>query len=207
MDTTITRNVYTYGELSTDAQERAIELLCGEAWEYLDSDMVSEEINGWFAFQASGNDAGCVTDKEIKNVYGVTIEWRVSYSQGDGAAIGGRLRREDAPNLAWPDGIDGVCTTITNLGWTRLDNIVVVNEDGDEDDIYNASQALWDAASSFLEALCRKLYRQATDLCETYTGKEYVLDMYENCYGNQRRFTVDGEYEDWAFWSDEDGGK
>jgi hypothetical protein len=51
MKVTATRDVYTYDELPPDAQKRALELLRNEAWESLDSDMVTEDLSAEYVIE------------------------------------------------------------------------------------------------------------------------------------------------------------
>lgn len=91
---TITR--YSFEELSPEAQEKAL-----EAWRYslhmeipdylLEESMLEElarEITG--AYDLPGAD-------DLK------ISYSLSYSQGDGVSFSGRVNKETAPGLSWPD--------------------------------------------------------------------------------------------------------
>ena len=81
MKISATRDVYTFAELSPAAQDKALENLSNVAWECLDSDMVSEDINGEFIYRATNGDGGVASRKELFDKYGIRIYWSVSYSQ------------------------------------------------------------------------------------------------------------------------------
>jgi hypothetical protein len=198
MKVTATRDVFTLNELDPAARDKAIEHLRNDAWECLDSDMVSEDLAGWFAHIANGNDNGVMSVKQLADKYGIRIYWSVAYVQGDNASISGYLDRATSPNLAWRDGITGIRVTSSNRGWSHVEDVYV-----GENQNYATDETQWEAARKLVEDLCGKLYRQARELCEAYTSEDYVLDMYENCYGNRRRFTATGDYAPHSFWTDE----
>jgi hypothetical protein len=203
MKTTRTRNVFTFSELSPDAQEKATELLCAAAWENLDSDMISEYLAGHFAYLADGNDCGIMSVKELADKYRVRIYWSVSYSQSDDAQIDGVLSRDYHPNLAWPDGIHTIRVTARNMGWSSVSNVYMLDADG------QPGSETWDSdiihvAYQFVMELCQQLYRAARTECEHATSKEYVLETYADYFGLTRRFTADGDNAPFEFWSDDE---
>ena len=203
MKVTATRDVFTLSELSLDAYDKAVEQLCAEAWECLDSDMVSESLAGHFAYLADGNDSGVMSVKELRDKYRVRIYWSVSYSQSDDAQIEGVLSRDYHPNLAWPDGIHTIRVSTNTYSWSRATDVYEIDEDGSEGThTHNAN--LIDAANEFVLELCQKLYRAARAECEALTGKDYVIDAYANYYGLTRRFEADGTVAPCEFWTDDE---
>jgi len=192
------RNVFTYDELEPDAQQRALEVLCTEAWESLDSDLVAEDLNGWFLYEATGTHPGGLTKKELLDKYGVRIYWSVAYSQSDHATIEGKLHKSDTPNLAWPDDVIYARIHSTNYGHSRVE---CVETDGEN--VYHGP--LFDATQEMITQLNSKLYRHARDTCEAYTDKDYVLNAYNECHEAVRRFTDEGDFANTAFWTDENG--
>jgi hypothetical protein len=202
MEITRTREVFTFSELSPEAQDKATELLCAEAWECLDSDMISEDLAGTFVYWATGEHPGAITTKQLGTDYRIRLYWSVSYSQSDNAQMIGVLSRDEHPNLAWPDGIHTIHVSSRNFGWSYATDVYEIDEDGGEGQ-YTHNAKLMEAANDFVIDLCERLYREARSLCEAHTGKNYVLDAYENCYDLTRRFTVDGEYAPYEFWASE----
>jgi hypothetical protein len=198
MKVVATRNVFTYDELEPDAQQNALGLLCEQAWLNLDSDQAAEELNGWFVYFAAGDDAGCVGSKQVSDKYGVSIEWSLSYSQSDYAAISGKLHRSDLPNLAWPEGVTYARIYTTNYGHSRVECV-----ETEEHTQYQGP--LVDEVHDMITALNSNLYRQAKAICEAFLHPDYVLEMYRHYNGYQRRFAADGAYADRAFWTDENG--
>ena len=192
------RDVFTYWELSPEAQQKAAEMLRTEAWEHLDSDMITEDMNGTFVEWATGEHPGCISVNDLRNEHGVRIYWQVAYVQSDHTSIEGYLDRETSPNLDWPENVTAIKMTVSNLNNTIIGTVYV-----GEDQEYCHDPKVWDQAEEMIGKLNRKLYRLAQSLCESYTDEEYVLDMYANCYGFQRRFTEAGEYAPMEFWQDE----
>lgn len=203
MEITRTRDVFTFSELSPDAQEKATELLCAEAWECLDSSDISDNLADRFAMWADENSLGAHSVKQLAEKYRVRIYWSVAYSQSDDAQIDGVLSRDYHPNLAWPDGIHTIRVTARNMGWSSVSNVYMLDADG------HSGSETWDSdvihvAHQFVMELCQRIYRAARSECEWATSKEYVLDAYANYYGLTRRFTADGNYAPTEFWSDDE---
>jgi hypothetical protein len=200
MKVTATHNVYTYDELPPDAQNRALEVLRNDAWESLDSDMVAEDLAGYFDKLATGSDGAVLSRRELADKYDVRIYWQVAYTQGDFAAIEGYLRRSDLPKLAWPNNVEAIRAVTTGHGTTSYPSHVIV---GDDNEIYEG--ATFEAAANMIQGLNRKLYRFARQQCEAYTSASYVLDVYRDIYELTRRFTIDGNYAPTPFWTDDNG--
>jgi hypothetical protein len=198
MKVTATHNVYTYDELPPDAQKRALELLCNEAYESLDSDMIAEDLAAHFIYLATGKYEGVVSRKELANKYGVSIEWSVGYSQSDHAAISGKLYRYDLPNLAWPEGVTYARIYTTNYGHSRVECVETA-----EHTQYQGP--LVDQMRDMITELNTKLYRYARQQCEAYTSAEYVIETYNECHELTRRFTDEGEFAPTPFWTDDNG--
>lgn len=200
MKVTATRDVYTYDELPPDAQQRALEQLRNDAWESLDSDMVAEDLAGYFDMLATGSDGAILSRRELETKHGVRIYWSVAYSQSDHASIEGKLNRSDLPNLAWPEGVTYARVRSSNYGNSIVECIET------DDDAYIEHGDLYDATQEMITKLSRKLYNYARQQIEGYTSAEYVLDAYRECYELTRRFTIDGDYAPAAFWCDDTEG-
>lgn len=202
MKITATREVFALNELSPDAHDKAVEHLCAEAWDCLDSDMITEYLAGHFAYLADGNDCGVMSVKELKDKYRIRIWWSVSYSQSDNAQIDGVLSRDYHPKLAWPDGIHTIRVSANTYSWSRATDVYEIDENGDEGG-HAYEPKLIEAAGDFVLDLCQQLYRAARTECEAATDKDYVLDCYAG-YGLQRRFTADGSVAPVEFWADDE---
>jgi hypothetical protein len=204
-DITITRRVFTFDELSPTAQDRAYGLLHAEAWENIDSDMVSEYLAGKFANMADGSEPndGCygggLNEDQLKDRYGVKIYWSVSYSQGDHASIDGVISRDNHPKLEWPDGIHTIRVKSSNRGGSIITDVYGIDDDGDES-AEVSDPKLFDAACYFVSDICDTLYQAAVAECECYTSREYVIDTLAGYY-DPRRFNADGTYAPSEFWA------
>jgi len=196
---TATRQVFTFDELSPTAQDRAYDLLCAEAWENIDSDMVSEYLAGKFANMADGSDDGVLTENELKDKYGIRIFWSVSYSQSDHASIDGVISRDIHPKLEWPDGIYTIRVKSSNRGNSIITDVYGIDDDGGEG-AHVFDPKLFDAACYFVSDICDTLYQAAVAECECYTSREYVIDTLTSYY-DPRRFNDDGTYAPSDFWA------
>ena len=97
-EVTRSRRVYCYDGLSIPAQSRAREV--AREWlsrevDYIDMTDTMRRI------AATVLGADTLPD-------GVTVDYSLSYAQGDGARIVGRINREDAPALPWPANVSHV---------------------------------------------------------------------------------------------------
>lgn len=194
----VTRPVFRFEELSPTAQDRALEVLREQAWECLDSDMISEDVAFMFAITANNKwDNGVLSEKELKDRFGVRLYWDVSYSQSDNGQIDGYLDRDICPDLAWPNDVRAIRARSNNFyGSTVVD--VFVGDDYD----YAREQADWDAARDMIANLNGDIYDWARKACETYTSAEYVIDQYQ-ASGLPYQFDEDGNHAPMMFWEAE----
>lgn len=202
---TITRRVFTFDELSPTAQDYAYGLLCADAWDQIDSDMVSEYLAGKFANMADGSEPndGCygggLNKDQLKERYGIRIYWSVSYSQSDHASIDGVISRDIHPKLEWPDGIHTIRLYTSNLGNSIITDLYGIDDNDGGDGAHVSDPKLFDAANSFVRDICDTLYQAAVAECESYTSREYIID---NLSANDpRRFNADGTYAASEFWA------
>jgi len=197
MDVSVTRAVYRFEELSPTAQDRALAVLRWQAWECLDSHMVSEDIAGRFAETADSNyEGGVLTRKDLKDRFGVSLYWSVSYSQSDGGQIEGYLDRDICPNLAWPNDVRAIRARSNSYRGSTVVDVFV----GDDYD-YAREQADWDAARDMIANLNGDIYDWAREACETYTSAEYVIDQYQ-ASGLPYQFDEDGNHAPAMFWEE-----
>ena len=203
-DITATRRVFTLDELSPTAQDRAYGLLHADAWDQIDSNMVSEYLAGKFAYMANGDHAddgyygGGLNKDQLKDRYGVNIYWSVSYSQGDGASIDGVISRDNHPNFNWPNGIHTIRVKTSNLGNSIITDLYGIDDDGGEG-AHVSDPKLFDAANSLVRDICDTLYQAAVAECECYTSREVIIDRLSA--DNARRFNDDGTYAPSDFWA------
>lgn len=192
---TVSRTVFTLDELGPDAMGRAIENLREEAWEQLDSDMVSEDLAGRFIELATGEWVGATSKTALKDGYGICIYWQVSYCQGDTAYVEGYLHRHETPNLAWPDNVIYANITRSGRDWASIEYVTT----DDERDHYHGDE--YDATVKMVNDLNDQLYREARKLVEGYMDDDYVVENY-NASGVMRRFDDNGQYAPAMFWAE-----
>jgi hypothetical protein len=202
MEITRTRQVFTLDELSPAARDKAVEAMCAEAWECLDSDMVSEYLAGQFAHWSDGNGCGVMSKRELKDKYRVRIYWSVGCLQSDNAQLDGVLSRDYHPNLAWPDGIHTIRVTTNTHSWSHATDVYELDDDGSEGR-HTMNAKLIEAANDFVLELCQRLYRAARDECEHATSEEYVVLVEQERHGDRRRFDADGNIAPYEWWRDE----
>jgi hypothetical protein len=173
-------------------------VLAQDAWENLDSADVSDWLAGVFLTWATGElQYGEITAKQLTEQYGVRIFWSVGYVQSDHAAIEGKLHRSDLPKLSWPDGVTFAHVYSTNLGNSRVE--LVETENGT---LYHGE--LFDATVEMITELNRDLYRIARDHCESMTDPDYMLEVIGDHL--PRRFTAEGQFAPYEYWSDDTEG-
>ena len=194
MDISVTRAVYRFEELSEDAKWRAIEVLSEQAWDDLDSYMVSEDLTTRFAWEAANNDGGPYSRKAFRDRFGIDIEWSVGYSQSDYAAVTGYLDRVECPHLAWPNDVRAIRVRSNNYHGSTVVDVFV----GDDYD-YAREQADWDAASEMIANLNRTIYKWARQACEDYTSTDYVI-FFIQASGVPYQWNEDGTQAPAIFW-------
>jgi len=171
---TVTR--YSFPELGESARETAIKRVQERLWEWLDSDLIKEYLSDDLLEQL-GSDA-----EELE------IQFSLSYCQGDGVALYGRLYK--CKSLAWPEGVAYLELTKNSWGahYSHYNsfNVTAYDEEGYELglDISVIEKQLRD--------LCRELERNGYSYIEAETSRESAIDYLENNTGDE--FTIHGDY-------------
>jgi hypothetical protein len=195
-DITVTRQVYLLAELDDTARTAAIELLRNENYENIPSDMISESLNGQLVYLLTGEWVGDITDKELKRLSGLTLEWRLGYCQGDGVAIYGEIYNDYATQLTWGDAVYTKLTRNSHGHHYAHPNCFTVELfDGDGDIIKDN-----DAIADELRDICRKLERYGYAEIDNYTSEPYVIELL-NDNPTPRIFNADGTLAPSQFWA------
>lgn len=122
------RRVYCYDGLSPDAQARAREV----AREWLSREVDYIDMTGNMEQHA----AILIGADTLPD--GLTVDYSLSYSQGDGARIVGRINREDAPALPWPANVSHVTARPFDSHYCHYNTVELTfhttDNDGFEDD-------------------------------------------------------------------------
>ena len=197
---TVTRDVYTFAELSSAAQEKALEKVRTDLHDWIDDNQITDHLNGELYYALTGKHDGQISKKELTTRVGLIIEWSLSHCQGDGVAIYGTLNSDDAPNVNWHGASTATFTRNSRGNHYSHEHCMTValfsyDEAGYEID------ADKDTTEKFAEQfrdLCRELARSGYAEIEYLTGEQSALDHLE--WHEPRRFTESGEYAPIEFW-------
>jgi hypothetical protein len=177
---------YTFEELEDSAKERAIEKMTSRLWEWVDYDLIKEYLEEDLWEKLGG------VSKDIK------LALSLGYSQGDGVAIYGRLHKENAPNLLWPEGVENVNLERNSWGahYSHYNsfNVDFYDEEYNEVSPYNTDGNLRDdfnAMAKSIRDICKSLEDQGYKYIESDTSRESAIEYLENNYSEE--FTIDGD--------------
>lgn len=199
---TVTKTVFTLGELSDTARQNALARMTDLMYGYIHSDEITEYLNGELAAILTGECVGDISSKQLEKRLGLKIEWSLSNSQGDGVAIYGTLNSDDAPKLEWGNGTTATLTrnSLSNhYSHERCINVSVFryNEDGYEIDSDCPENEQF---ADQIRDICRQLAQYGYDQITTLTSEEAIHGYLDG--GDARRFTENGDFAPTDFWSD-----
>jgi hypothetical protein len=83
---------YSFSELNEEARDKAIEETRSRLLEWLREEEITDYLEGKLE-----EDLGSLPED-------ITIAYSLSYCQGDGVALYGRIYKSEAPDLSWPEG-------------------------------------------------------------------------------------------------------
>lgn len=195
-DITVTRQVFALDELDDTARTAAIELLRNQNYENIPSDMISEGLNGQLVYLLTGEWVGDITDKELKRLSSLTLEWRLGYCQGDGVAIYGEIYNDYATQLTWGDAVYAKLTRNSHgYHYSHRNCFTVELFDGDGDTINDNG-----VMANELGDICTKLERYGYAEIENFTSEAYVIELLNN-NDTPRIFNADGTLAPSQFWA------
>ena len=195
-DITVTRQVFALDELKDTARNAAIELLRNQNYENIPSDMISEGLNGQLVYLLTGEWVGDTTDKELKRLSGLTLEWSLSSCQGDGVAIYGEIYNDYATQLTWGNAVWAKLTRNSHgYHYSHRNCFTVELFDGDGDEI-NDNGVMADE----LGDICTKLERYGYAEIENFTSEANVIELL-NDNDTPRIFNADGTLAPSQFWA------
>lgn len=156
---------YSFAELNEEARENAIE----NAQRYLHEWLSEREITDYLEGKLE-EDLGSLPEE-------ITIAYSLSYCQGDGVALYGRIYRKEAKDLAWPEGslyVDLERTSLSNhYSHYNTFNVVVRDEN---DELVELESAIEDQ----LRDLCKKLEKLGYRYIENETSRESAIRFLED---------------------------
>lgn len=185
---TTTVTVYTFDELTEEAQEKAIEGIrekkSGPWWDSFDNDTIGEEILYTFADKIGTpgrekfgpGDFPGITDVELRG-------WDLD--RGQSVDFAGRLTPDNAPALPWVDGMDAV-----DVGERGYRHGVVCQWDYETEGTPEVRQAAEDAMEQAIRDAMSDARKAGNDAMEYMTGEESAREWIE---ANGPEFTEDGE--------------
>jgi len=197
---TVTRNVFTIRELPDKAG--ALEQVRTDLYDYVESDEITDHLNGELYYALTGTHDGQISKKELTKRVGLTVEWSLSNCQGDGVAIYGTLNFADAPNVNW-HGADAATFTRNSAGnHYSHENCMTValfsyDEAGYEID---ADKETTEKFAEQFRDLCRELARSGYAEIEYATSIDAAYEYLDN--NLPRRFLEDGSYAPTEFWGE-----
>ena len=158
---------YSFAELNEEARENAIE----NAQRYLHEWLSEQEITDYLEGKLE-EDLGSLPTN-------LTIAYSLSYCQGDGVALYGRIYREEAKDLAWPEGshyADLVRNSLSNhYSHYNTFNLEVSDENSDPIDLSGS------AIEDQLRDLCKKLetlgYRYVENETSELSAIQFLTDQ------------------------------
>jgi hypothetical protein len=134
---------YSFSELNEEARDKAIADTRNRLLEWLREEEITDYLEGKLE-----EDLGSLPEE-------ITIAYSLSYCQGDGVALYGRIYRKEASDLAWPEGayyVDLVRNSWSNhYSHYNSFNIEVSDENSDPIDLSGS------AIEEQLRHLCRRL--------------------------------------------------
>jgi len=171
---TVTR--YAFSELSSAAQERAI-----TDWR---NDKASEDSSWWLTPLLEEH-----LDNELgNNTSDLKIYYSLSYCQGDGVALEGRITPESAPLLTWPAG--AAYAYIKHSGryyHERSFSLTVETDEGDEIEGKPVEVLL-----NQLRDVCVSLEKIGYKALEEELEESSIREQIESC--TDADWTADGKY-------------
>lgn len=158
---------YSFSELNEEARDKAIADTRNRLLEWLREEEITDYLEGKLE-----EDLGSLPEE-------ITIAYSLSYCQGDGVALYGRIYRKEASDLAWPEG--SLYVDLERNSWSNhyshynSFNVVVRDEN---DELVDLSGS---AIEEQLRHLCRRLetlgYRYIENETSELSAIQYLNDQ------------------------------
>lgn len=157
---------YAFNELSSQAQERAIEKIRESESENYPQELLSEIMNQQASYLLAGHYDGLAKD--------LNLYYDLSHSQGSGVAFSGEIFKEQAPNLTLPEN----CYRVVIKHSGRY-----YHEYSFDIELYDIDYEEIEESESVLEQLrdiCRQLERYGYKWEENYFSDTNMKELAEN---------------------------
>jgi hypothetical protein len=154
---------YSFSELNEEARDKAIADTRNRLLNWLSEEEITDYLEGKLE-----EDLGSLPDD-------ITIAYSLSYCQGDGVALYGRIYKSEAPDLSWPEGshyIDLVRNSWSNhYSHYNSFNVELSDENDEPIDLSGSS------IEKQLRLLCKKLETLGYKYIERETNEISALQF------------------------------
>jgi hypothetical protein len=158
---------YSFSELNEEARNKAIEETRNRLLEWLREEEITAYLEGKLK-----EDLGSLPED-------ITIAYSLSYCQGDGVALYGRIYKSEAPDLSWPEGscyVDLVRNSWSNhYSHYNSFNVELSDENDEPIDLSGSS------IEEQLRHLCKRLetlgYRYIENETSELSALQYLTDQ------------------------------
>ncbi len=190
----VTNKVYTFDELSEDAQERAlgeIVRVLEQGWDSGDNEDVRDTIVYTFAQKLHSPGWHTFGPVDFPGVDGVTVDgWSMDRYQA--LAMTGTLTRDNAPALPWNDDIDHVVLKGWRSDSTSVDVIATegesTHEESDPDGTPLSPRFLRSALKQVVHEALSEAWADGEREADYKTSTEYARELATDQY----EFNIDG---------------
>ena len=160
---TVTR--YSFEELSPEAQEKAL-----EEWRYsLHRDLPEYFLEEAMLDQLAREITG---DYELPGAEDLKISYSLSYSQGDGVSFTGRVYKDKAPGLSWPDSAAYAEFSRGSHHYSHAYTVAPELFDAEEEEI---SDGIEEFRESYLK-ICRNLEKYGYEWIEEWASEAHARE-------------------------------
>lgn len=154
---------YSFSELNEEAREKAIDDIQRHLLEWISERELTDYLEGKLE-----EDLGSLPED-------ITIAYSLSYCQGDGVALYGRIYKREAPSFTWPEGsyyVDLVRNSWSNhYSHYNTFNVELSNENDEPIDLSGSH------IEEQLRTLCKKLERLGYKYIENETSRESAISF------------------------------
>jgi len=165
-----TLRLYSFNELDNDAREKAIYEMRNRLHEWIGERDITDYLDNKI-FDALGGDAD------------VEICYSLSYCQGDGVALYGRIYKDNAPALTWPDRVTYVDLVKNSWGYrySHWNSFNVEASDEHDEPVDLAGTVI----EQQLRDLCKDLERAGYRYIEAESSEEAAIAYIEDNYDDE----------------------
>lgn len=180
---------YSFNELEGEGRENAIDIATREAWQNIPDYFLEEDMS----FKA----AKLLGIEEDYLPRDIRVAYSLSYSQGDGASYRGRITKDNAPALNWPEKAAYLDINGDRFySHERSFTIDLYDEEG------NYVEDTGDALREQLSDLSRELAKYGYKWIEDWCSRKRVIEELEerdSCFTKEGNWSpINGEVEEVA---------